>query len=381
MTTWIIEPRDPLIVRDGRPFGPTPGARATSLAFPFPSTTTGGARSRAGLDAQGRFDRGRIADVKRMAVHGPLLIELNERDEIGRWLAPAPADALLLDLDRPESGKAMRRRLEPLARSPGVETDLPPNLALVGPRQPDSRKPLSRPPRFWWWERFEQWLTKPEDGEEELPGLGEAGPGHEQRVHVTVRPDTLTAAEGALFQTRGLEFTTSDRRRLALAVVADGMLQGGLAPLGGERRLVVWRPSQVAPPACPPAVREAIVTARACRIILLTPACFAQGFRPTQLLLADGNVTPTLRAVACGRPAVVSGWDLETNQPKPTRRLAPTGSVYFLSFEGEPAAIGEWVDRHWMRCVSDAEQDRRDGFGLVALGTWSGISESVEETR
>jgi hypothetical protein len=29
--TWIIEPRDPLIVRDGRPFGPNPSAQAISL--------------------------------------------------------------------------------------------------------------------------------------------------------------------------------------------------------------------------------------------------------------------------------------------------------------------------------------------------------------
>ena len=50
MTTWIIEPHDPLIFRDGRPFGPNPGARAKTLSFPFPSTTTGGVRTRAGLD-------------------------------------------------------------------------------------------------------------------------------------------------------------------------------------------------------------------------------------------------------------------------------------------------------------------------------------------
>ena len=39
MTIWLVEPRDPLIVREGRPFGPDPGAWATSLPFPFPSTT------------------------------------------------------------------------------------------------------------------------------------------------------------------------------------------------------------------------------------------------------------------------------------------------------------------------------------------------------
>jgi CRISPR-associated protein Cmr3 len=54
MTVWIMEPHDPLLVRDGRPFGSNPGARARSLLFPFPSTIAGGMRTRAGLRAECR---------------------------------------------------------------------------------------------------------------------------------------------------------------------------------------------------------------------------------------------------------------------------------------------------------------------------------------
>ena len=61
MTRWIIEPLDPLIVRDGRPFDPTPGARARSVPFPYPSTTTGGIRTRAGKD-----DNGALAGFQRV---------------------------------------------------------------------------------------------------------------------------------------------------------------------------------------------------------------------------------------------------------------------------------------------------------------------------
>ncbi|MFZ2521089.1 MAG: type III-B CRISPR module-associated Cmr3 family protein, partial [Anaerolineae bacterium] len=32
MKTWLIEPRDPLIFRDGRPFSASPGARAKTLS-------------------------------------------------------------------------------------------------------------------------------------------------------------------------------------------------------------------------------------------------------------------------------------------------------------------------------------------------------------
>lgn len=85
MQTWLIEPRDPLIVRDGRPFSADiAGARATSLDFPFPSTTTGGVRTRQGL-ASGGFANRPPEEVQELirqlkdeiAVRGPLLVELN----------------------------------------------------------------------------------------------------------------------------------------------------------------------------------------------------------------------------------------------------------------------------------------------------------------
>src|SRR5260370_11690658 len=100
MTVWIIEPHDPLIVRDGKPFGPNSGARASSLAFPFPSTTTGGLRTRAGLNTDGVFDRKKTSDVKKINVRGPLLVQLKSDTQDNRiedWLVPAPLDALLLD--------------------------------------------------------------------------------------------------------------------------------------------------------------------------------------------------------------------------------------------------------------------------------------------
>ena len=40
---FIVEPRDPFIARDGKPFGV--GVSAATLPFPFPSTTTGGVRT------------------------------------------------------------------------------------------------------------------------------------------------------------------------------------------------------------------------------------------------------------------------------------------------------------------------------------------------
>jgi len=394
MTTWIIEPRDPLIVRDGRPFGPDPGARATSLPFPFPSTTTGGVRTRAGLK-EGIFETTLIDQVKEIAVRGPLLVELSDKGEIEHWFAPAPADALIFGPssdDEAVEGNEAKRPLEckplvPLEFAEKPLTNLPEPLLPVGLPKSDPRKPAKAPPRFWFWASFEQWLLDPFEVKPlTATDLGHNGPRPESRMHVRIDRATQTSEEGRLFQTSGLEFihshpSPSFGARLGLALSVNTQAAAGvadlaqtIAPLGGERRLVHWRESSQALPACPDEVKARIVKDRACRVVLLIPAHFEQGYRPTWLLEPRCGVTPTLAAAAVPRPQVVSGWDFALDKPKPSRRLAPGGSVYFLKLNQDagPAAVEQWVDTLWMHSISDDEQDQKDGFGLAVLGCWSG---------
>ena len=230
--------------------------------------------------------------------------------------------------------------------------------------------------------------------------LGHNGAATETRTHGAIDPTTWTSLEGQLFQTRGLEFThcsekkLSEAKRLALAIHIDDhpfvqRIKGGLAPLGGERRIVAWRESsKTLPNECLGEIRENVANDKACRIVLLTPGCFVEGSRPTWLLSQQHGLTVELKAIANGRTKVISGWDLEyyekrngkviRGRPKPTRRLAPAGSVYFLKLEGEQADLRTWVERMWMHCVSDEEQERRDGFGLATVGVWNGKPSSME---
>ncbi|MEF3272795.1 MAG: type III-B CRISPR module-associated protein Cmr3 [Chloroflexus sp.] len=379
MPVWIIEPRDPFIARDGRPFGPDPGARARSLSFPFPSTITGAARKLAGLGADGVFDATKIEQVLSINIRGPLLAMLHDDGSFHEWLMPAPADALLFRPDTKHTGP-LARRVQMLPHSPPPDgiCSMPRGGEpyLVGPRQLINEKPLSSSPRFWYWSTLQSWLTAPGDGLCHLQELGIAGLVVESRIHVSIEPSTQTAEEGRLFQTSGLEFTGPDRKRLALIIESDQEFahwNGGLSTVGGEQRLAAWRRVDLALPACPPEVRQQIIAARACRVVLLTPAHFRDGYRPAWLLEPRYGVQPTLQAAAVGRPQVVSGWDLRLGKPKPTRRLAPAGSVYFLTLNAaSDEAIQQWIDAIWMRNISDALQDRRDGFGLAALGIWDG---------
>jgi CRISPR-associated protein Cmr3 len=393
MTIWIIEPHDPLIVRDGRPFGPDPGARAVSLTFPFPSTTTGAVRTQAGRDADGQFTAD-SAKMKQVAVRGPLLVEYLQTNnaEAGEWqfLAPAPADALLLEPKEEEGQPAGQQphcyRLMPQPGPDGAITDLDTkyadlNLTLVGPVQHNPQKPVKHAPAFWRWNHFEQWLTNPPDEQSvDLADLGHSGPTRESRIHIQRDPTSRTAEERKLFETSGLEFThpgqgmarLRDARRLALAVETDKVIQHPCPVdyLGGERRLVTWRVGNRELPTCPPELREQIIADKACRLILLTPAHFTAGFSPTWLCVPRHGVTATLQAIAIQRPQVVSGWDFVQRKPKPTRRLAPAGSVLFLKLDGDRDAIADWIDQTWMQCVSDDDQDRCDGFGLAVLGRY-----------
>jgi CRISPR-associated protein Cmr3 len=389
MTLWILEPRDPLVFRDGRAFDAVPGARAVSLSFPFPSTIAGAVRTREGLDHDGRFQAEKIPHVKRIGIRGPLLVQLHrETQEIERFLVQAPRDAQILESGSTQETEGKLKVLLPLDVGPHARSCLPKGLSFVGMPSPDLSKLHKHAPAFWYWEAFAKWLLEPREGSITLGELGHRGPTTESRFHVGIHPETKAAhvEEGALFQTSGLDFVTAINgskaeglRKLGLAVDTEALnLRNGLGFLGGERRLVIWRKSERALPVCPLSLKEHIVKHRHCRLILLTPAHFRKGWHPTWLLNSHEGLQLTLRAAAIARPQVVAGWDLAKRRPKPARRLAPAGTVFFVKLSGRDESIAEWVETTWMSCVSDEEQDRLDGFGLAVVGTWDGKLRRME---
>jgi len=359
----LIEPRDPLIVRDGRPFTNTPGARARSLPFPFPQTLAGAYRTRRAL-LEGLPLPDRAEEVLRWGLRGPLLAE--EGKEGWRLLIPRPLDALKL-------GERVYP-LRPLELPEGAGTNLPEGLRPVGLPSPSLKeKPAPLSP-FWYWESFLEWLLKDSPGGFSPEGHG--GPTPEMRTHVALERATQTAREGFLFQTSGLEFARKVRgpaqeeiRRLALVLWPEKELEG-IFPLGGERRLAFWRKGGPGVPPLPEALVQSLVRFKAARILFLTPTFLEGAYLPKGGAFGGARV----EAAVVGRPQAVSGWDLREGRPKPSRRAVPAGSVYFVRL---PKAWGEgeiraWAERTWFQNLSDEEQDRRDGFGLAALGVWNG---------
>ena len=169
-----------------------------------------------------------------------------------------------------------------------------------------------------------------------------------------------------------------ETKRLALAVRTELSVRVGWEHLGGESRVVRWSSLDAEFPACPTVVKDAIKQHKLCRLILLTPAVFADGYLPAGRQFSFGGVRATVVAAAVNRYQTVSGWDYDKQLPKPTRRLAPAGSVYFLSLDGDEDAVNQFIDAVWMHNISDDEQDRSDGFGLAVLGVWDGKPKKME---
>lgn len=397
MSAWLIVPRDPLIFRDGKPFTGTPGERAKSMEFPYPSTIAGAVRTRSGTKSDGDFDKDQIAELVGKTVRGPFLVELNHDGSVTKPYFPAPADGLFV---MPSDQKGINLyALSPINLPPDCATDLTTennNLNLVGHVKHIEGKPYEDAPRFWTWEKMEAWLKKAEDEPHIKSEYGIQGLPRDHRVHVSIRKDSQTSEEGALFQTSGMEFTRAklnadkrlhDARALAIALETDAELTAGADSLGGERRIVNWRETANFLPDCP--VTDEIKTKKRCRLILATPAHFKNGFLPEYL---ESEFKAKVEAVALHRYQTVSGWDYAAvnadgrrGAPKPTRRLVPAGSVYFLNLENV-GNIEQFIKAVWLQAISDddeppagKDQSRKDGFGIALLGAWDGTAKEMEE--
>ena len=366
MSVYTLEPRDAAVFRDGRPV-PTGASTMRTLAFPWPSTIAGLARTRAGSDREGRFVGDPEKLKKEVCVRGPWLARLGA-DDAPELLFPAPRDLVWFHDEARGLAPSARllRRLAPLPRDrlTGVEHDLDDRLGVVGfvGADPPSGKPADGPP-FWAWGEMARWLGDPTERQvSDASALGAPPLERERRVHVAIEPDRQTAEEGALFASEGLRFVDPARQRFALAFDSSHPSlteHGGVVSLGGERRTTFLRAARAALPACPPAVERA--EGRVRRVVLTTPAIFKDGAVPRQIRGAQ------VTAAVVGRPDIISGWDFASGRPKPTRRMAPAGSVYWVMVP-EEQSVEAWCRRVFMESISDDEQDQRDGFGVALVG-------------
>lgn len=109
------------------------------------------------------------------------------------------------------------------------------------------------------------------------------------------------------------------------------------------------------------------------RIIMLTPAIWEHGYRPSgysklsnTLKIKEVGEFPLLTA-CLGRPLVVGGWDMKKNQPKPRKYAVPAGSVLYIKVKPEQAE--ELVDNLYLGQLTDALN--HEGYGLTIVAPYN----------
>ncbi|MBZ5495739.1 MAG: type III-B CRISPR module-associated protein Cmr3 [Acidobacteriia bacterium] len=385
-----LTPRDPVVARDGRPFGIRQGNRMRSLSWLYPSVLAGSLRTMLGKEAGGVFDPVMVDGLKQISIAGPMPLIGNE------LFCPRPLDSLVQEQEGRRKALAMR----PADPADGEGCNLPQGLSpAMLDYDGEDFKP-GNAPAFWSTARLKQWLLDPggrnfdfppdSPGTDSCDGFLNAAE-RDERIHVQMDSGKGVGCEERIFVSAGLDLTrrgSAEPWPLAVRVIADQswrrFLDGldSLHPLGGERRLVRWLHSDEKHAArlwdCPVEINRALAESRKVRMVIATPAIFAQGWKPGWL--NDGpdglegsppNSTLRLRLVSAviERWKAISGWSLEAGRvgPKPVRRAVPAGSVYFFKIIGGAASD---LSRLWLQSVCDDEQDRRDGFGLTLWGVW-----------
>jgi CRISPR-associated protein Cmr3 len=394
-TILQLTPHDPLIARDGRPFGAGQGNRMRGLPWPLPSVVAGSFRTALvkatpGLDFSGDMPE----RLLKIAVAGVFPVHA------GQLYLAAPNDCAWDD----KTEKV--HRVQPIQLQAGEGVDFPDAAQGIMPvrltaEQATEDFKAKNPPEWWPLSKYQEWLTSsakqyPSDwfSPEFL-----SSPRQAMRDHVALDAGRGAAAEGNIFATANLHVThlprfgtkPDDKKlkfgerftqvELSVRVEAgeSGLGVSNLSlwhPLGGERRLVHWQQCQRAVTGweCPHAIRDALAKTTQVRLILATPAIFAGGWKPGWLNEQLEGTPPgcavklKLVGVSNGRWKAVSGWSLAPPRgPKAIRRMVPAGSVYF--FTCEPGAAATLADL-WLKPISDDDQARRDGFGLALWGTW-----------
>ncbi|MCC6558897.1 MAG: CRISPR-associated protein Crm3 [Polyangiaceae bacterium] len=377
-----IVPRDGMFFKDGRGWYASASGRGHAVPWPFPSTLLGAVRTawgRAVEAADGQVLspsdwRERTMDISLGAVIA-LRRPRGEPWSPSHRMWAVPADALHTDASREV------HRLEPIRRE----------IRTLGRGDDSAREALWRPevprgkpgplPSFWTDEELSRWLS----GRAVAVLSAEAREARALRERVDVRiqidSKTGTVSDGALFATETIETLQREGEDLfEWAIGVEARLpeeSSGLArlfTLGSDRRLATWEAlpdTLVAPPA-----GLDFTEAPGLRVIAATPLCFSAGWLPDgfaargeeyrgRLAGVEGELI--LRAAFVPRAAHVSGWDMVARQPKATRRLVPSGAVYFFQkVAGSPFTATETAGL-WLHAVG---QHGNEGFGRVIAGPW-----------
>lgn len=381
MNTLFLEPLDVLFLRGNKLFG-DPGSHGESLVPPWPSVAAGALRSRMLIDAgidPAAFARGESGHAELGTPESPgaftvTAFHLARRQADGRVeaLFQPPAD-LVIGEDGEDQATVRALSPQSLPQDMGLQSSAPlPLLPVLAETQ------RSKPTSGYWlteagWKRY---LRGEVPSPAELVKSGDLW-SSDHRVGVGLEAATCRAAEGRLFSVQAVAMR--DGVGFLAAVEGATPPQEGILRLGGDGRAAAIHPVGKA---LPEPDYEAVAEARRCRLVLTTPGIFAAGWLPNgakpderrddgAVRFELSGVSGWIVAAAVPRFEVVSGWDLAKWQPKPARRAAPAGSVWWLEgLRATPEALRKLVAQGlWSEPCEDVTR-RAEGFNRFTFAAY-----------
>jgi CRISPR-associated protein Cmr3 len=414
-STLLLSPRDGLFLKDGRGWTTSATGRAHTLPWPLPSTVRGALRHTFGLQLQAQGRTLALDDWPRETAHIHLsaMVAVRRPHNASSWrrehiMWPRPADLVPFRHEGEDHARFVSLR-------PGKDhddarigalglDDEPLTQAILRLRHPtldlDGKPEAGVSP---WLDdgEFVGWLL------DETPPVT---PAHQRaltsrdNVHVAINPTTQTATDGLLYSTTTLETLEPDAEWAIAARVQhhDKIIKAwpGAGTLGGKQRLTTLAAEDDNSRWNAPEKHFAsrFVGATRLRLVLTTPARFAQGWLPDGLTVdARGDICGTLAlhrydmrpialppvrlvAACVGRPLAASGWDMARGQPKRGVRLVPAGSVYFFELLDGATLSEKLAEVLWLAQLGSSlpddhpDQDgfrTQDGLGCVVPGLWN----------
>jgi CRISPR-associated protein Cmr3 len=383
MQYYLIKPKDPLIIRSGRPFEEIADAQAAR--FPPPSTVAGALRNIHARSTGKALD----AQLLNLAVTGSLAVKVPMNGGVldeNNILVPKPADVQYF-CEQNENNNIYLVRSSPIALAQGEGCDMPNGLLPLLTVETKPGKPVSGP-NWWSIKDLAKWRKGESVSFEDIKNNGWTPTEPDIRTHIAIDDKSRNAESGKIFQTTGLtlwqkpEAEKSSLGKLfpkfsvALLAGIEGEITLPMMNLGGERRLaeiescVLW-------PKTPDNLVPSIKAAKGFTLTFLTPTLFKNGWLPSWLSGDTLTGIPPcckslqikLRAAALERWVPQSGWDLANKQPRAAQKMIPAGATYWFEIVGD--ACAEDIRALWLAHLCDDEQNNRNGFGLVFPAAYS----------
>ena len=376
-----------LFLRGNKLFG-DPGSFGESLVPPWPSVAAGAMRSallaHKGVNVDD-FSNGQYEDPELGTPGHPgafALTALHLARVVGNLencaepLFPAPADLIVRKSEGDES------LVVELLKPNSVADNIPcsrktPLLAIL------AEKSRGKPESGFWLDSvgWKKYLAGEKIEPSNLVNRSDLWE-LETRVGVGLDPASRRAADGALFSTQAVSLKKTEHCPGSPATV--GFLVGTIGARFPEKfALRFGGDGRAATASCvnvtlPTPDFDAIAENCRCRLVLTSPGIFEKGWKPTgvsgagvEMQFELHGVRGRLSCAAVPRAETVSGFDIARKMPKAAKRVAPTGSVYWLEdLEATPDTLRSLVAKGFWSPEAEDPARRAEGFNRLVIAAY-----------